>query len=70
MESMYNDSILSYQTNLENKMKPAQYAMTLYLEVNGDITEFFKLMQQRGKSFAVTERQFYACRKNTYNRYA
>ena len=51
-------------------MKPAQYAMTLYLEVNGDITEFFKLMQKRGKSFAVTERQFYACRKNTYNRYA
>lgn len=51
-------------------MKPSKYAMKLYIKVNGDITKFFKEMQELGKSFSISERQYYARRANSYNRYA
>ncbi|HDW9027143.1 TPA: hypothetical protein RNA82_004462 [Escherichia coli] len=52
-------------------MKPAKYAEKVFSDVKGDLKKFMDvLMKEMGKPFHVAERQYYACKKNSYNRYA
>lgn len=44
-------------------MKPAKYAIALYCEVKGDAHKFIDAMMRMGKSFALAEKQYYACKK-------
>ncbi|EMV5396199.1 hypothetical protein AACM06_004471 [Escherichia coli] len=51
--------------------QPAKYAERVYAEVKGDMKKFMDvLIKDMGKSFQLAERQYYACRNNSYNRYA
>ncbi|EOQ0334053.1 hypothetical protein NRQ48_RS14895 [Escherichia coli] len=52
-------------------MKPSNYAVKIWNEVNGNRDEFFKVMIEKlGKSFSITERNYYAIKSTQYNRYA
>lgn len=51
-------------------MKPTKYAMSLYRDVEGDAKRFISKMMDNGKKFNYAEKQYYAVKKTTYNRYA
>lgn len=51
-------------------MKPAKYAIAVYCEVKGDVRKFIDELMRMGKSFELAEKQYYACKKLSYNRYA
>lgn len=51
-------------------MKPTKYAIALYCETKGDARKFIDEMMRIGKTFAYAEKQYYACKKLSYNRYA
>lgn len=52
-------------------MKPAKYAEKVFAAVGGDMKKFMDvLIKEMGKPFHVAERQYYACKATTYNRYA
>ena len=51
-------------------MKAAKYALNVYAMVGGDIGKFIKELMGMGKSFEIAEKQYYACKKLSYNRYA
>lgn len=51
-------------------MKPTKYGIDLYCEVKGDARKFIDEMMRTGKTFTYAEKQYYACKKLSYNRYA
>lgn len=51
-------------------MKPTKYAIAIYCEAKGDAHKFIDSMMKTGKTFAYAEKQYYACKKLSYNRYA
>ncbi len=54
-----------------NTMRPAKYAEKVFVEVKGDMKKFMDvLIKEMGKPFYIAERQYYACKANSYNRYA
>lgn len=77
---IYNMYILLKRTEVDkmaqlgtrwHTMRPAKYAEKVFVEVKGDMKKFMDvLIKEMGKPFHIAERQYYACKANSYNRYA